>query len=228
MGSSIGGGGVGGSSIVGGSSSSYLAAMRPPDYLFMKYVLSDTGSARGRRPITSPVSVTSLTFDQQEELLWTGNERGHVTSYFGLWMSKYTSFQVHADHDVRSQLATPFGLLSLTKSALRLSIRRGLTVFDHTSDHLRDMYCMARTENPSVILMAGQQSELLEFDLQHVKPIRVTQITDADADPASSSSSSSSAPSSTGASSGCMIIRNHPKFVCCGDASGKVSLRACV
>ena len=183
------------------SGSSYLPTMRP-DYLFLKYVLSDTGSQR-RGTLNAPVSVTSLAFDHQEELLWMGNERGHVTSYYGLGMSKYTSFQVHAQHDIRAQLTGEYGLLSLSKNSLRMSIRRGLTVFDHTSDYFKDMYCMSRTENPNVILMAGQQSEVLEFDLEKVKAIRVTEISDEN--------------------SGCMIIRNHPKFACCGDASGKVS-----
>ena len=182
--------------------SGYMPTIHP-DYLFLKYILSDTGSVR-RRTLASTFSVTSLAFDQQEELLWMGNERGHVTSYYGLGMAKYTSFQVHSHADVRAQLTGPYGLLSLTKNALRLSIRRGLSVFEHTSDHLKDMYCMARTESPHVILLAGQQSHMLEFDLNHVKAIRITELDE---------------------NSGCMIIRNHPKFACCADASGKVSAR---
>lgn len=185
------------------SSYSLPAALRP-DYLFLKYVLSDTGTQR-RGSIPTPAAVTSLAFDEQEELLWSGNDCGHVTSYYGLGLAKYTSFQIHAHNDIRAQLTGPYGLLSLTKNALRISIRRGLTVLDHTSDHLKDMYCMSRTENPDVILMAGQQSELLEFDLQKVKAIRVTEISEKDG-------------------SGCMILRSHPKFTCCGDASGKVCI----
>lgn len=178
-----------------------------PDYLFLKYILSDSGSRARTQP-----PVTSLCFDRQEELLWMGNEGGHVTSYYGLDMVKYTSFQVHSENDIRAQLTGEYGLLSLTKNSLRLSIRRGLTVFDHTSDHLKDMYCMSLTENPSIILMAGQQSEMMDFDLNLMKPIRMTNIED------NSSNSESMA--------GCMIIRSHPKFVCCGDASGKVSIVA--
>ena len=178
-----------------------------PDYLFLKYVLSDSGSHARTQP-----SVSSLSFDHQEELLWMGNDSGHVTSYYGLDMTKYTSFQVHSENDIRAQLTGDYGLLSLTKNSLRMSIRRGLTIFNHTSDYLKDMYCMASTQNPSIILMAGQQSEMLEFDLEHMKPVRVTNI---DTD------TNNSDPDLT---SGCMIIRTHPKFVCCGDASGKVSV----
>jgi PAB-dependent poly(A)-specific ribonuclease subunit 2 len=174
-----------------------------PDYLFLKYVLSDSGSHARTQP-----PVTSLCFDRQEELLWMGNEGGHVTSYYGLDMVKYTSFQVHSENDIRAQLTGDYGLLSLTKNSLRLSLRRGLTAFNHTSDHLNDMYCMSLTENPSIILMAGQQSELLDFDLNLMKPVRITNLEN---DP-----SANSLP-------GCMIIRSHPRFVCCGDATGKVS-----
>lgn len=200
-GASVVGGGVSG--VVGSSSGSYVPNLRP-DYLFLNQVLSDTGSQR--IPATS--GVTCVTFDDQEELLWMGNDRGHVTSYYGLSLSKYTSFHVHAASDVRSQLTGPYGLLSLTKNSLRMSIRRGLTVFDHTSPHMTDMYCMARTDVQNRILIAGQQAEVLDFDLQTVTPVRVTRISDPDADDDTS---------------GCMIIRNHPQFVCCGDAAGKVS-----
>jgi len=183
-------------------SNSYPVPNLRPDYLYLKYVLSDSGSHARNQP-----AVTCLAFDNREELLWMGNDSGHVTSYYGLDMAKYTSFQVHSDHDIRAQMTNDSGLLSLTKNALKLSIRRGLTTFTHTSDHFKDMFCMASTGNPSVILMGGQQTELLEFDLNLTKVIRITNIepTDKEGDPG-----------------GCMIIRYHPKFVCCGDASGKV------
>lgn len=205
-----------------------------PDYHFLKYVLADAGSRARTQP-----AVSSLSFDHQEELLWMGNYGGHVTSYYGLDMAKYTSFQVHPTDDIRAQLTGPYGLLSLTKNSLRMSIRRGLTVFDFDSEEMKDLYCMARTENPEVILMAGQQSELLEFNLNFGKVVRVTKLDENDGDASSKTTDTSSLASSvttTTASSastshttpatspaGCMIIRSHPKFVCCGDAGGKVS-----
>ena len=50
------------------------------------------------------------------------------------------------------------------------------------------------------------QNELIEFELNRRKEIRVTEISSDD-------------------SNGCVILRSHPKFICCGDSAGKVTLR---
>ena len=134
------------------------------DYYYLNHVPSDPGSralARGN----SSLPVTSLVFDSREELLWMGNSGGHVTSYYGLGLQKYTSFQVVQDSgpgsqtttDIRSQLTGDYGLLSLTSNSLRMSMRRGLTIFHHNSDLFKDMYCMSHLDNSDLILMGGQQ-----------------------------------------------------------------------
>lgn len=188
---------------------SAFAPQLRPDYEYLNHAICDPGS---HTPAHSAVPVSALAFDLHEELLWMGNELGHVTSHYGLDLVKYTSFQVDAASDVRSLMTTEYGLLSLTKNALRMSIRRGLTVFHYTSDeYLKDAYCMSKTDNSSIILIAGRQSEMLLFDLNKKKHLRAAKIYEKESDATSNS--------------GCMLIRTHPKYYCCGDASGTITLR---
>lgn len=166
-----------------------------PDYVYMKGILSDSGSG-----VAGPLPVTALAFDSQEELLWMGNAGGHVTSYYGTDLQKYTSFQVHEVNDIRQMITGDFGLLSLTKNSLKMSIRRGLPVYTHNSELFKDMQSMIRLPS-GMIIMGGHQEHLIEFDLERCKQVRITNIDE----------------------EGCVIIRSHPKLVCCGDAAGKVS-----
>ncbi|XP_064456629.1 PAN2-PAN3 deadenylation complex catalytic subunit PAN2-like [Ornithodoros turicata] len=162
------------------------------DYCFLQNVLVDGGSQFG---------VSALAFDSHEELLWMGNQGGHVTSYYTSELQKYTSFQIHATEEVRQVCTVEAGLLSLTSHALRLSNRRGLTVFHHTSEEFADMHCMAALSGDR-LLAGGNQESLVELDLTRGSIV-------------------SSAP----CPGGCAVIRRHPRFICCADFTGKVSLR---
>ena len=57
--------------------------------------------------------------------------QGHVTSYYGIDMQKYTSFQVHMSEEVRQMVTLDRGLLSLTKSTLACNLRSGIPVFSY-------------------------------------------------------------------------------------------------
>lgn len=166
------------------------------EYSPLVSIISDTGSN-----VNGQLGVSAISFDNVEELLWMGNAGSHVTSYYGYQLQRYTSFQVHSINDIRSLLTGDFGLLSLTSNTLRLSIRRGLTLFNHSSELLRDMQTMSLLPS-GLVLMGGQQKMLIEFDLERIKQLRITDIEE----------------------EGCVIIRKHPKFVCCGDVVGKVCI----
>jgi len=57
-----------------------------------------------------------------------------------------------------------------------------------------------------LLLMAGHQEKMIELDIERVKHVRVTDISD----------------------SGCVVMRQHPRFVCLGDPNGKVCHIFCI
>jgi len=83
------------------------------------------------------MGITSLAFDNYEELLWMGTKSGHVTSYYGTQMQKYTSFQVHPTDEIRNIMTVDQSVLILTPTGLRSQLRRGIPLHTHHSD---DMY----------------------------------------------------------------------------------------
>ncbi|KAH8009972.1 hypothetical protein HPB51_023028 [Rhipicephalus microplus] len=109
---------------------------------------------------------------------------------------------VHATNEVRQLLTIDAGVLSLTCNTLRLNNRRGLIAFHHSSEELTDLNCMALSPSGS-LLMGGNQTSLIELDLATGEQTTVADI----------------------GGNGCAVIRRHPRFICCADFTGKVTLR---
>lgn len=162
------------------------------EYSLRQSIVADAGVHFG---------VAALTFDNVEELLWSGNQGGHLTSFFSSELQKYTSFDVDLNSDIRQIVTIDGGVLSLTSSILRLSGRRGLTLFNLCSEHLQNMQCMTLTQK-GTLLLGGHHSNLIEIDLETCDEISFIQVRE----------------------SNCAILRNHPRFICSGDIRGKVSL----
>ncbi|XP_023932627.1 PAN2-PAN3 deadenylation complex catalytic subunit PAN2-like [Lingula anatina] len=163
------------------------------EYKEFHSILVDGGSHFG---------VSAVAFDGQEELLWMGNQGGHVTSYYGQGMQKYTSFQVDARFDVRQLLTLDTGVLSLMRNHLRCSHRFGRTLFDYGDERLQDMQCMLQTGGDK-LLLGGHQTKMLELDLNSVQVVKEVDVEEA----------------------GCAIMRQTNKYLFSGDTSGKVTLR---
>ena len=187
-----GGGGGGYGDLEQGYEGQYGEYQNNNEFTPLSHVLGDGG-----------VGISALCFDAQEELIWMGNQAGHVTSYYGTQLEKYTSFQVSKGEGVRSILTTDRGILALTQTRLRCQIRRGIPMFTHHSANMLEMQCMLRyPQRPTQLLMGGIQDKMISFDLEKKKECQLLD---------------------TGGS--CAVLRYHGRYVGCGDTTGKIQLR---
>ncbi|XP_038209667.1 PAN2-PAN3 deadenylation complex catalytic subunit PAN2 isoform X1 [Zerene cesonia] len=172
---------------------SYMIQNPDADYEVRSSVLVDGGDRFG---------VSAVTFDKFEELIWMGNAGGHVTSYYGPQMRKYTSFQVHMTEEIRDIITLDQGLFILSKTQLRHQIRRGLPKHTHTSENMTEMQCLFQP-SPTKLLMGGHQDKLIDFDVTKMTESVIPIPED-----------------------GCAVLRSGGgSLVACGSANGTVSLR---
>ncbi|XP_071845900.1 PAN2-PAN3 deadenylation complex catalytic subunit PAN2-like isoform X2 [Apostichopus japonicus] len=112
-------------------------------------------------------SVSALYFDPFEELLWMGNQGGHVTSYYGSHLQKYSSFQAHSSQqEIRQLLALDSGIISLARQGLRCNSRQGIKLFDYNGSAMEEMRAMIILKDSTRLLAGGQQEKLVEIDLK--------------------------------------------------------------
>ncbi|KAI5464781.1 ubiquitin carboxyl-terminal hydrolase-domain-containing protein [Mariannaea sp. PMI_226] len=115
-----------------------------------------------------PTPVTTMTFDTSQELLWTGNDYGRVTSFYGTELQRYTSFKAHLTPDgpVRQILVNEKGVVVLGSKDVHMAIRRGLPIWHIKNDDMKDLRCMSFTSKGTTeIIAAGLQDTMLIIDL---------------------------------------------------------------
>ncbi|KHJ42621.1 hypothetical protein D918_07340 [Trichuris suis] len=148
--------------------------------------------------------VSVVAFDEFEELLWAGNQNGHLTSYHGWLLSKYTSFQALVDQELRSLLFKSDGVLVLGRSALKLTTRQGLPMFSYNFSDTFDFQCfVVNPFFPEVINIGGLQPTISVFSLELCEEVFQFVLEEQD----------------------CVVMRNTDALLVTGHSNGKVCLR---
>ena len=135
--------------------------------------------------------------------MWSGNEYGRVTSFFGDQLQKYTSWQSNLSHDgpVRQILTCDYGVLSLGLQSLHLSIRRGLTSWHLVHEDFQDLRCMCFLSSSSEVLVAGCQPTMFKVDVEKGKIVETIE-----------------------ASSKYVIMRRGASYICAATTTGSVQV----
>ncbi|ORZ06801.1 ubiquitin carboxyl-terminal hydrolase-domain-containing protein, partial [Lobosporangium transversale] len=120
--------------------------------------------------------VTCVKFDPHHELVWTANENGYVSSYYGSGLQRYSSYKAHKG-SVRQIMILDRGIVSIAKDSIHLSNRRGLASWNLTQvyfnffyflilsdDGARDLHSMALMGNAEIVV-AGQQDKILTINM---------------------------------------------------------------
>ncbi|KAJ5105410.1 hypothetical protein NUU61_002757 [Penicillium alfredii] len=114
-----------------------------------------------------PTNATAVAFDDVMELLWTGNEYGRLTSFYGPELQRYTSVRAHpvSEGPIRQILFHERGVISLSGNSVHMITRRGLTQWHLTHDEMIDLRCMSFTAQTNRILVAGCQRLMFTVDI---------------------------------------------------------------
>ncbi|KAJ5724428.1 hypothetical protein N7493_006156 [Penicillium malachiteum] len=114
-----------------------------------------------------PTNATAVAFDDVMELLWTGNEFGRVTSFYGPELQRYTSVRAHpvAEGMVRQIIFHDRGVISLSSKSVHMITRRGLTQWHISHEEMVDLRCMSFTAQTNRILVAGCQRVMFTIDI---------------------------------------------------------------
>ncbi|KAJ8678573.1 hypothetical protein QAD02_014360 [Eretmocerus hayati] len=151
---------------------------------------------------SSGFGVSTINFDTVEDIVWTGNQGGHVSSYYGPMLQKYTSFQVDPKLEVRQVRCLENGVIALTQNSLRFQSRRGLPMHTYTSENMIEMQSLL-CYSPTSLLMGGHQEKIIDFDLTTNSEKKTIDIGE----------------------NGCAMLRQHNRYICAGNAFGRIEFK---
>ncbi|KAK4892404.1 poly(A)-specific ribonuclease [Elasticomyces elasticus] len=132
----------------------------------------------GPSPASPSSPVTTFTFDTEQELLWTGNEFGRITSFHGSELQKYTSYRGHVstaprgapgNAHVKALLLCEKGVISLSSRSIHCASRRGLAQWHKSTPEMQDLQCMAfmgRGSSSEEIVVAGCQQQMFRINFE--------------------------------------------------------------
>ncbi|KAG7286596.1 poly(A)-specific ribonuclease [Staphylotrichum longicolle] len=115
-----------------------------------------------------PRPATALAFDTIAELLWAGNDRGRVVSFYGRDLQRYTAFKIHppAEGPVRQFLFHDKGVIALGTRSVHMAMRRGPALWNIRHEDMKDLQCMSFTsKGANEIIVAGWQDTMLVIDV---------------------------------------------------------------
>ncbi|KAJ5582873.1 Peptidase C19 ubiquitin carboxyl-terminal hydrolase 2 [Penicillium sp. DV-2018c] len=113
-----------------------------------------------------PTVATAMAFDDMNELLWTGNEFGRVSSFYGPELQRYTSARAHpvSEGAVRQIIFHERGVISLSAKSVHMINRRGMTLWHLAHEDMVELRCMSFTAQTNRILVAGCQRVMFTVD----------------------------------------------------------------
>eukprot|EP00117_Sycon_ciliatum_P038315 scpid24822/ scgid28493/ PAB-dependent poly(A)-specific ribonuclease subunit 2; Inactive ubiquitin carboxyl-terminal hydrolase 52 len=147
-----------------------------------------------------PFSTTAVTFDPLEELVWTANTGGYISSHHSTELAKYSSYAT-THEPVAGLAALASGILSVGSNAVRLHSRQGVCHYTVKNENFEHLVCLTESQSGSAAWVSGGQS-ISALDI------------------------STGTITNTGAcSSDHIVLRNNQdRFICAGTSSGKVIL----
>eukprot|EP00111_Clytia_hemisphaerica_P006765 TCONS_00019563-protein len=169
--------------------------MNPGEFNEIRMILND--------PLRHTIT-TSVAFDTHEQLFWAGTQSGHITSYYGSSLQKYTAFQAHHS-EIRKILPDIHGVLSLCPDEVRYTTKQGLKIYSARDEGMTSMRSMVRGNGAAdnYVLIAGENEHFYELDLTSGYVYQKSEVA---------------------CEPNTVVVKQSNHYLCCGQKTGQVVL----